>query len=103
MTTQDMIDIIGQINYKPNWSILVHKDERHYVQIKVTGGTCSQTGKPADWVTGKRYLSEHMCSQELVGLVFALIKDAEEHEMREFFRYKGRAIFRGAAIHACPK
>ena len=34
-----------------------------------------------------------MCRQEVVGAAFSLIKDAEEHELREWFRYCGAAIF----------
>lgn len=34
-----------------------------------------------------------MCRQEIVGVVFALIKDAELHEIHEWFRYKGRSIY----------
>lgn len=34
-----------------------------------------------------------MCRQEIVGTAFGLIRDAEEHETREWFRYRGASIF----------
>jgi len=88
-----MRQIIEQIQYKPNWNILFFEGtERPYIQLKVLGN-CSITGDLVPWVSGKRFLSYFMSNQEIVGSVFALIKDAEDHEMREFFRYKGKAIY----------
>ncbi|KVK62672.1 hypothetical protein L905_19065 [Agrobacterium sp. TS43] len=34
-----------------------------------------------------------MCRQEVVGVVFGLIKDAELHETHEWFRYRGASIY----------
>lgn len=48
---------------------------------------------------GKRYLSTYMTPSEIARQAFALAKDYEEHEVREFFRYRPtleaepRAIF----------
>ena len=56
-------------------------------------GERTVTGEPCTWKSGKRYLSIYMCRQEIVGAVFGLIKDAEMHEIREWFRYKGASIF----------
>lgn len=50
-------------------------------------------GTRSPWRSGKRYLSVHMCRQEVVGAVFGLIKDAEVHEIHEWFRYRGASIF----------
>jgi hypothetical protein len=88
------------ITYKPGWVIILGYDgNRPYLQAEVGAEsdlTLDPTGKSSGrtpWKSGKRYLSYHMCRQEVVGAVFGLIKDAEEHEMREWFRYKGRSIF----------
>lgn len=86
--------ILEEITYKGGWKVKCYsQDDRPYIQVCVTGGVCSQTGARTDWKGAKRWLSFHMCRQEIVGAAFACIKDAEEHEMREFFRYKGRAIY----------
>lgn len=90
----DVKSIVGQCSYKKGWELSVTLDKKGvYIQIKNTTGVCSITSEHSPWVSGKRYLSEWMCKQEIVGVVFALIKDAEMHELHEFFRYKGAAIY----------
>jgi hypothetical protein len=42
---------------------------------------------------GKAYLSPRMSKSELTRLIFGLFKAYEEHECREFFKWRGRAIF----------
>lgn len=94
LTKWDIYDIVHRVTYKPGWAIDFHCDgpDRPYIQLHVEGfDAVTKTGTA--WKSGKRYLSFHMCRQEIVGAVFGLIKDAEEHEMREWFRYRGASIF----------
>jgi hypothetical protein len=100
LTREGMAEIIGNITYKPGWEILLgQSDGRPYVQLAVSEEsdlTLDPTGKTTErtpWKSAKRYLSEHMCRQEVVGAVMGLITDAELHEVREWFRYKGASIF----------
>jgi hypothetical protein len=91
-----MLTIVQAITYKPGWYVELHvtRDARPpYIQISVANAICASTGVPAPWKSGKRYLSQHMCRQEIVGAVFALIKDAEMHEVHEWFRYRDASIF----------
>ncbi len=86
--------MVNQCSYKEGWNILCKQDSKGvYIQLANSLAICSITREPTPWVSGKRYLSEWMCKQEIVGVVFALIKDAEMHEMHEFFRYKGACIY----------
>ena len=39
------------------------------------------------------YLSPWMTGSEILNTAFLAVKTAEEHEMRESFRYKGKAIY----------
>ncbi|MGI4991034.1 hypothetical protein ACRXCV_00260 (plasmid) [Halobacteriovorax sp. GFR7] len=94
LTTKQIRRMVAHITYKEGWDIIVGEDgARTYLQLSVTGGVCSVTKQPADWKGGKKYLSQYMCKQEIIGACFAIIKEAEEHETREWFRYKGAAIF----------
>lgn len=104
-------ELIKQITYKPGWSIEAHEEQgitdfrgrvyngRVYVQLSVSAfaeasmDSVKRDGTRTPWKSAKRYLSPHMCRQELVGVVFGLIKDAELHEVHEWFRYKGASIF----------
>tara|TARA_R100001594_G_scaffold1048_1_gene4335 strand:+ start:5507 stop:5926 length:420 start_codon:yes stop_codon:yes gene_type:complete len=93
---EEINSIVGQITYKPNWDIQVHTKvgtDIPYIQIHVTDSIDTVTGEPCNWSSGKRYLSFHMCRQEIVGVVYGLIEAAEIHEMREWFRYKGASIY----------
>lgn len=93
MLTLDQIqDLVSHVTYKPGWLLTLRDDGRPYVQIAATT-LDSQTLKPAPWKGAKHYLSYHMCRQEIIGTCFHAIKRAELHEMQEFFRYKGAAIF----------
>ena len=92
----DMVrDVIGQIEYKPGWKILNHweRGNKLYLQLECESGVCSVSKEPSPWKGRKQYLSPFMCKQEIIGICFALIKDAEQHEMQEWFKYKGVAIY----------
>lgn len=100
MTLSEMRGLVVRCTYKPGWSVFFGVDkDRPYVQIAVNetadASLCSykRDGSRDAWKSGKRYLSLHMCRQEVVGAVFALIKDAEMHELHEWFRYKGASIY----------
>ena len=99
MTYDEMTEIVQNITYRPGWAILIGKDrsDRPFVQISVSEESEASlspfTGIREPWKSGKHYLSPHMCRQEVVGAVFGAIKAAEEHEMKEWFRYKNASIY----------
>lgn len=101
----EVADIVDACTYKPGWRIYLRSDPvygreamRHYLQIEVDAtaraAVSSVAPHPVEpWKSGKRYISLHMCRQEIVGVIFDLIKGAEDHELREWFRYKGASIY----------
>lgn len=103
MNQYEMSLLVNACTYKPGWDIVFHVDpekrERPYIQLHVRAesdaslDSAKRDGTRTPWSSGKRYLSEFMCKQEIVGAVFGLIKDAEEHEMREWFRFRDASIF----------
>ena len=99
MTFEEIYAIVQEITYKPGIDILCKQDAggRAFVQISVGAendlSLSPFTGKHEPWKSGKHYLSEFMCRQEIVGSVFGAIRNAEEHEMKEWFRYKGASIY----------
>lgn len=104
MTSQEMGELVAAITYKPGWTLRLHHEygkgvSRPYLQLSVDESSdasldsAKRDGSRTPWKSGKRYLSEHMCRQEVVGAAFGLIKDAEMHEVHEWFRYKGASIF----------
>lgn len=119
MDITDMKLLVESCTYKPGWTIDFHFGEkvfsghrrigfgtvetftypRPWLQLFIDATTeasldsAKRDGSRTPWKSGKRYLSPHMCRQEVVGAVFGLIKDAEMHEIHEWFRYKGASIF----------
>lgn len=101
MDFREMAAILRSITYKPGWHLCLWDlpNERPYIQLTVdvlSDASLDPTGRTetrTSWKSGKRYLSEHMCRQEIVGAAFSLIKDAEMHEVHEWFRYRGASIY----------
>ncbi|QIG75706.1 hypothetical protein EVC20_135 [Rhizobium phage RHph_Y2_17_1] len=102
MQDHEVKEILDAITYKPGWSTELRYDavrKASYIQLAVSveaeASLDSQTrdGTRTPWKSAKRYLSPHMCRQEIVGLVFGLIKDAEMHEVHEWFRYRNASIY----------
>lgn len=114
MDLHEMRTLVEQCSYKPGWTIMFnagdkvrHSDgasswhyDRPYVQIMVSeeAEASMESSGPnkferEPWKGGKKYLSPHMCRQEIVGVVWGAIKDAEIHEAAEWFRYKGASIY----------
>lgn len=53
----------------------------------------SKTGEVVTVTTRKYYISEHMIDSEIRQTAFLCLKTAQEHELRESFRYQGKALF----------
>lgn len=97
MNIHQILHIVSQVTYKPNWCFRVKREGdrsgRPYIQVEVTDTLDSVTGEATWWRGGKHYLSFHMCRQEVVGVCYKAIQEAEVHEMREWFRYRGASIY----------
>lgn len=103
MNFEEMKAIVDMVTYKPGWRILLDLDKedggRPYLQVEVDETTEAamdahkRDGSRVGWRGGKRYLSKHMCEQEIVGACFGVIHDAEMHELREWFRFDNASIY----------
>lgn len=91
------LTVRDHISYKDGYRLLCERDKkdpqgRIYFQVE-----CDRpdifTREMGVGRGGKAYLSEHMNESELVRLAFGLFRAYEEHETREWFLYKGRAVF----------
>lgn len=84
--------ILDRIEY-PSFTFTCHlSGEALYLQISCAG-RCNVTGGDLDWKSGKWLLSEHMLDSEIVQKALKATLTALEHEARELFKYRGRAIF----------
>lgn len=90
--------VVDSITYKPGYRLICRADQkdpwrgRLYFQVE-----CERpdvfTGEMGVGRGGKAYLSEHMTESELVRVAFGLFKAYEEHETREWFKYRDVAVF----------
>jgi hypothetical protein len=95
------IELIEAISYKPGWTISCWSEEDGSVGVQVSVDETTDASLDSlhggrvrtPWKSGKRYISRWACSQEVVGAVYGLIEDAETHEMREWFRFRGASIY----------
>ena len=90
MTPEDMIGILDQIRYK-DWSFRL-SDDGQYLQVAFIE-ECILTKQPSIQHGRKWIMSPHMTKSEVVCTAFKAVMTAEEHEIRERFRYKRRMIF----------
>jgi hypothetical protein len=95
---EDFNSFAEACKYKPGWEILCKEDNRG-VFFQVSVGCDAEasispfSGVSEPWKGAKHYVSPHMCDSEVVGCIFGAIKQAEEHEMREWFVFSGRRVF----------
>ncbi len=65
----------------------------YFLRVAPTEGRCNVTGEPMAWKGRKWRLSRHMEDGEIVQTAFLAVRQAQEHELREQFTYKGVAVF----------
>jgi hypothetical protein len=97
-TLKDFQNLVTACKYKPGWYFICQEDGKGiFFQIGVTAAANISidpfTGERSPWKGAKHYMSEHMCDTEVVGVVFGAIKQAEEHETREWFRFMNKPVF----------
>ncbi len=92
ITTQQMQDILALVDYKTDWAF--------HIGVMGTGDIIVSTYMQVQFIAGgetwrgrKWLLSPHMTEGEVVQTALMACLAAEEHEAREAFRYKGKALF----------
>jgi hypothetical protein len=94
-TLEDIQEIIDHLSYVDRagvqWTLPTYEDEEGiYLQVRFAD---TRNVGAEYWQTGRKWrLSKHMTDSEVVWTCFAAISMAEEHEMRENFRYRGACI-----------
>lgn len=91
--TPRIAELILQSIRFPNMDLkVVERGEDFFLRVECKG-TCNSTGEAMDWNGRKWALSKHMTKSEIVTTAFKAVMTAIEHETREQFTYKGKAIF----------
>lgn len=67
-------------------------DSGYYLQV-VFFADCAHGGERKEWRGRKWYVSSHSTDSEIIQTCFKALLTSAEHETRERFKYKGKAIF----------
>lgn len=93
MTFDEIIDAVQLCGY-PGYEFSVKRDGRgemflqaFYIEPDV------ETGIPSGQVTRRWFLSPEMTQSEVVQTAFKCIVTSMEHRAREWFSYRGHAVF----------
>jgi len=84
--------IIADIKYK-DWKIYLFQSPRLTIQV-TWQDACVVTGNMMEQESRKWFLdAEEITEDYVVNTVFKAIQNAEEHEVKERFNYKGKRVF----------
>lgn len=86
--------VIARITYKHGFEVRIDTDDIWNVWFEICCWRPDAiTGEMGWGHGGHRYLRPEMTDSDIVRNVFAGFKAYEEHECREFFRYRGEQVF----------
>ncbi|HVR67717.1 MAG TPA: hypothetical protein VMT98_13805 [Verrucomicrobiae bacterium] len=97
-TFETLKRIVADVNFPGREFFVRHTGEtltsesRFYLQLEYDAKD-SVTGEMRRNHTRKWYLSNEATKSEVVQTCLLAVKTSQEHELREFFTYRGRAIF----------
>jgi hypothetical protein len=92
MTYHEILAILEEIVYE-DWQVNLHDDNDHWY-LQVVFNACDLgRGRFTKQYGRKWRVSPHMTKSEIVSTAFKAVITAVEHEARENFRYKGKAIY----------
>ncbi len=92
MNRAEIVAVLQQVTY-PGYLFEVNlEDERMYLRA-VFHAPCAETGYVEQQFTRKWYVSREATRSEIVQTALKCVLTSIEHEAREIFKYRGRAIF----------
>ena len=93
MNVEQVQDVINQCHY-PEYSFSAILDSRGGMYLQGAYGEQDViTGKYETQFTRRWFLNPEMVKSEIVQTVFKCVMTSMEHRVREWFRYRDRAIF----------
>lgn len=93
MTLEEMQQVIGECEF-PHYTLEVAIDGRGAIYLRAAYMEADvATGKEELQQTRRWFLSPEMTRSELVQTAFKCVLTSAEHRVREWFRYRGRAVF----------
>lgn len=91
MNRSEIQDVLRDVAF-PGYTFHVAGEQRYYIQATFVA-QCAESGNYATQYTRKWYISSLATRGEIVQTALKCVLTSLEHEARENFRYKGRAVF----------
>lgn len=91
LTREDVHKVLRDISYG-DYLFMVGGTDSLWIKAMFLA-RCSVTGAMQQQDTRKWYLSRHACTNEIVQTALKCVLTSVEHEARERFKFRGRAIF----------
>lgn len=93
MTVDEMRSAVGKCKH-PDYTFGVVEDSRGAIYLQASyQEPDTVTGIDETQLTRRWFLSPHMTKSEIVQTVFKCVMTSMEHRAREWFKYRGEAIF----------
>jgi len=93
LTKPQMIDLLKEIQYKDWIFTLIEENDILFLQVSFIRASAFDETRIMKHFGRKWRISPRTSKSEFVQTAFVAIITAEEHEIREDFKYKGAAIF----------
>lgn len=92
-TIESISKMVSDVQYR-DWNFVIKKKGNGFLlQIQFWGEDTDHPGKYELQKCRKWYISPHSCDAEVVRTCFIAVKQAEEHELCERFRFMGKQIY----------
>jgi hypothetical protein len=92
MNRASVVAVLQQVSY-PGYVFEVNLEEERMYLRGIFYAPCAETGQMAQQFTRKWYVSREATRSEIVQTALKCVLTSIEHEAREVFQYRGRAIF----------
>lgn len=93
MTLEEMQLVIAECEF-PHYTLTVSIDGRNAIYLRGSYMEADVlTGKEERQLTRRWFLSPEMTRSEIVSTAFKCVLTSAEHRVREWFRYRGRAVY----------
>lgn len=91
MSPLDIAIVLADIKF-PGYHFEIGGTDRHWIRATFTE-RCSVSGRESIQHTRKWYVSDKACRNEVVQTALKCVLTSVEHEARERFTYRGKAIY----------
>jgi hypothetical protein len=93
MTVNQTLEILSSLRYR-DWKFNLYGSGENYMYLQLSWEAAdTDTGVKSQQKSRKWLLSAHMTKTEIVNTAWFAVKTAIEHEAREEFFYRGKAIY----------